>query len=507
MSENKRIAKNTLFLYLRMLLTMVVSLYTSRIVLAKLGVADYGTYNVVGGVVAVFTFLNSSMGGATSRFLTFALGKDDKIELQKTFSATLTIHILIAFIILILAETVGLWFLENKLVIAPERMNAARIVYQLSIISTMITIAQVPYNATIIAHERMNIYAYVEILNTFLKLGIVYLLIVGNWDKMVLFALLTLIVSIIISAVYMLYCVNKFEESKYKFEWDKKIIYPILSFSVWNMVGCGAVAGATQGVNILLNLFFGAVVNAARGVAVQVNGTITAFVNNFQTAVNPQIVKLYAAGKMNELFTLVFQNAKFSFSIMWLLLLPISLKMETILHIWLVEVPEYTALFCRLVLIQSLISCVQRPFVMAIHAMGRIKVLQLTAGTILLSVLPISYFFLKAGGQPYIPFAVYILCTMLEFSCEIYLLKRWINLSIISLFKTVFLPQALIILCTLPFSLLVSHYTNFIFTTLFSALSVCLSVYFITFNKETRIKLIYQLKNIIKNKYYGNKIN
>ena len=495
---NKLIAKNTLYLYLRMMFSMGVSLYTSRVVLATLGVEDYGIYNVVGGVVVMFSFLNTSMSAATSRFMTFALGKDDRVGLQKTFSAALTIHILIAFLILVLAETVGLWFLENKMVIAPDRMNSARVVYQFSIISTMATIIKTPYNATIIAYERMNIFAFIEILNTCLKLGIVYILVGVLWDKLILYAMLMLIVACLIVGIYRLYCIKQFKECKYKYEWNIKVIHPMLAFTGWETLGVGAFIGATQGINIILNLFFGTMVNAAYGVATQVNGVLTAFVMNFQTAVNPQIIKLYATGKMNELYSLIFQTAKFSFSLMWLLLLPVSIHLETILQIWLVEVPEYVASFCRLMLIQSLISCVQRPFIITIHATGKMKVYQLTAGIVLLSVLPISYFFLKAGGAPYIPILVYIGASAIKFLVELCLLKRWISLSLVILFKTVFIPVLLIVVCTLPVSILASYYFSFLLAVLFSGLSVCVSVYFIAFTKETRTKAICYYKNIFK---------
>ena len=483
-----------------MLFSMGVSLYTSRVVLATLGIEDFGIYNVVGGVVGMFGFLKASMSTATSRFLTFALGKNDKLGFQKTFSASVTIHFLIALLILVLAETAGLWYLENKMVIAPERMDAARAVYQFSIITVMATIMQTPYNAAIIAHERMNIYAIIEILYTCLKLAIVYLLLIGGWDKLILYAALMLAVTCLISGAYLAYCVKQFKECKYRYEWDKKIIFPMLTFSGWDLMGNGAVMAATQGVNQLLNLFFGALVNAAYGVSFQVNNAISSFVRNFQMAVTPQIIKLYAAKKINELYSLILQNAIFSFSLMWLLLLPVSLHLETILQIWLVEVPEHAAVFCRLVLIQSLVSCVQRPFVMTIHATGRMKVFQLSAGTVLLSVLPVSYFFLKAGGAPYIPFIVYIGASAMELIVELYLLKRWINLSIIALIKKVFIPIFFIIACTLPVSLFVSNYLHFVLSCIFSGLLACVSVYYIALDKETRKKVIDYVRKVKRNK-------
>ena len=494
--NNKRIAKNTLYLYFRMLLSMGVSLYTSRIVLDTLGFEDYGIYSVVGGVVALFGFLNASMSGATLRFLTYALGEGDKKELQKTFSAALTIHILIAVLILVLAETAGLWFLENKLVITPERMNAARAVYQLSIFSAMVSIMQVPYNAIIIAHERMNVYAYVEILNVCLKLGIVYLLVISHWDKLILYAALIFVVSLFIAGIYQLYCIKHFEESKYKIEWNKKIIYPMLNYSGWSLFGCGAVIGATQGVNIILNLFFGPVVNAARGIAVQVNGVITSFVNNFQTAVNPQIVKLYAGEKITELHILLFQNSKFSFCIMWILSLPVFLKLDVILNIWLVDVPEHTSLFCILILLQAMIYCMQYPLVMACHAIGKMRIFQLLTTPVLLLILPLSYLMLKMNYPVYVPFILYIIMTVIEFMIELFLLKRWINLPSLKFFKIVIWPVFIVIITSFPLPFLLSILLNdihtlvsfFIICTL-SVLNAMLSIYYFALDKSLRIKL------------------
>jgi len=395
--NNKRIAKNTLFLYFRMLLTMGVSLYTARVVLATLGVADYGIYVVVGGMVAMLGFLKDSLTSGTQRFLTFELGKNDLIKLKNTFAAALNIHIFLAIVIFILGETIGLWFLTHKINIPAGREYAAMWVYQFSILTMFFSIIQVPYNASIIAHERMNVYAYVSIMDVLLKLLIVYFLSVSGHDKLITYAVLIFMVSVIILIIYQIYCRKQFGECRFGLFYDKSLYASILSFSGWNMMGNGAVIGATQGVDILLNMFLGTAVNAARGLAVQVNNAITAFVNNFQTAVNPQIVKLYAGEKIDELQDLLFQNSKFSFCIMWILSLPVFLKLDTILNIWLVEVPEYTSLFCRLMLLQSMVYCLQRPLVMACHAVGKMRTFQLTTTPDLLLILPLSYLSLKWG--------------------------------------------------------------------------------------------------------------
>ena len=474
---------------------MLVSLYTSRVVLSTLGVEDFGIYNVVGGVVAMFSFLNSTLASGTQRFLTLQLGKNDFVELKKTFSVSLNIHIALAVVIFILAETVGLWFLKYKMNIPADREYAALWVYQFSVFASILSIIQVPYNASIIAHEKMNIYAYVSILEVLLKLLIVYLLLISDYDKLIIYAILIFIVHIITITIYRVYCKKKYSECRFEIVHDKILYKSILTFSGWNVFGSGAVIGATQGVNILLNMFFGPAVNAAHGISFQVNSAITAFTNNFQTAVNPQIFKLYAAEKKEELYTLLFQNAKFSFCIMWLLILPIALKIDIILHLWLVEVPEYTALFCQLVLFQSLIFGTQRPFVMAVHAVGKMKLINLTSGIVLLLVLPISYLLLKMGVDAYVPFIVYICASLITSSLELFFLHRWMSLPILVLFRKVYIPIICIIICTLPFSLLIKYHTNDDFFSLLlfsgvSAFSVFVSVYYIAMSKNMRVKII-----------------
>jgi O-antigen/teichoic acid export membrane protein len=482
-----------------MLITMGVSLYTSRVVLATLGIEDFGIYNVVGGVVAMFGFLNGTLASGTQRFLTFELGRKNFDKLKKTFSASLNIHILLSIAVLILAETVGLWFLNHKINIPTGRENAALWVYQFSVFAGILSIIQVPYNASIIAHERMNVYAYVSIIDAVLKLAVVYLLLVSGYDKLITYALLIFIVSVITMSIYWIYCKRQYPECRFGSVSDRTLYKSMLSFSGWNILGCAAAVGATQGINILLNLFFGPVVNAARGIAVQVSGAVTSFVTNFQTAVNPQIVKLYAVGKIEELHILLFQNAKFSFSLMWLLLLPVLLKLEIILQIWLVEVPEHAALFCRLILLQVLISCTQRPFVMAIHAIGKMKLANLTGGIVLLLVLPVSYLLLKNGKPVYSPLIVYIVAYIITSCIELCLLYKWIKLPVLHLIRATYMPIFLIFVCTLPVSLLANYYSkddvmSLIWVSLLSILSVAISTYYIAFSKAMRRVILNKIR-------------
>ena len=317
--NNKRIAKNTIFLYFRMIFIMVVSLFTSRVVLNTLGVEDYGIYNVVGGIVAMFGFLNASMSSSTQRYIAYALGKNDYGNLRKIFSTCFLTHLLIAFVVLVLIETVGIWLLYNKMVIPTDRMNAAFWVFQFSSISAVVAIIGVPFNSDIIAHEKKSAVAYITILEVVLKLVIVYMLSIGNIDKLILYAALILVVQISIVFFYQIYCLKHFEESRIKFIWDGSLFKEIFGFAGWNMWGCLAHILYTQGLNILLNMFFGPAVNAARGVATEVQGAVQQFSSNFQMALNPQITKTYAANDMKSMHTLIYRSSKFTFFLLFVI--------------------------------------------------------------------------------------------------------------------------------------------------------------------------------------------
>lgn len=390
-SSNKRIAKNTLMLYIRMLLSMVVSLYTSRVVLNTLGVEDYGIYGVVGGVVAMFGFLNASMSGATSRFLSYEIGRGDEQRLKETFSSALLVHIGIALVVLFLAETIGLWFLMHKLVIPEERMFAAHVVYQLSILSTMVSITQVPYNAAIIAHEKMDIYAYVELLNVSLKLLIVFLLpILGN-DKLIVYGILVFAVSVLIALIYRWYCFNRYQESHFHFIFNKNIIYPMLSFSGWDLLGHLGYTIRIQGVNILLNLFFGPTVNAANSLAVTVQSVFLSFTTNVTMAMRPVIIKLYAQKNISRFFSLIRESSRISYFIMFMIVVPTIHHADLILSLWLGRVPDYAEIFMILCLSINCVSAYASVIYIGIHACGLVKPSGIVRNISNLSVIVIAY--------------------------------------------------------------------------------------------------------------------
>ena len=423
-SNNKRIAKNTIMLYIRMFISMVVGLYTSRVVLATLGVEDYGIYGVVGGVVGMMGFLNASMSGATSRFLTFELGKGDKERLAKTFSSALIVHIGIAIVVLILAETVGLWFLCNKLNIPAERMQAAHWVYQLSILSAMFGITQVPYNAAIIAHEKMDVYAYVEILNVSLKLLIVYLLCIGNFDKLILYASLMLAVSILIMMVYRIYAIRQFPEAHFHWIWDKTYLRPLLSFSGWDLYGNACVIARQQGTNFLINIFYGVVFNAASGIATTVQGTISGLAFNIILAFRPQIIKQYAKGNVEDMSKLVGNAVCFTTILFGCMSIPLILETHYIMKAWLGVIPEKSEIFCQILLIASFLGLLNNIWNTCIHATGKIKEISIFSGTFFLISLPIIYVVFQFKAPVESAYLVFILSIVFVNVSNLLIIKK-----------------------------------------------------------------------------------
>ena len=427
-SSNSRIAKNALMFYIRMFLTLIVGLYTSRVVLNTLGVEDYGIYGVVGGVVAMLGFLNASMSGATSRFLTFELGRGDKKRLAETFSSALIVHIIIALIVFVLAETVGLWFVTHKLVIPAGRMTAAHWVYQMSILSAMLGITQVPYNATIIAHERMDVYAYLEIVYVTLKLLIVYLITIGDFDKLIVYAILMFAVSAFMLTIYRIYCVRHFSESRFHWSWNKSILKPLMSFSGWNLYGNFGPLFQQQGSNFVINFFYGVVLNAAVSIGMTVASVVNQFSVNVMTAFRPQIIKYYSVGQKEEMKDLTVFAIKVILFIYSLVAIPVFIEADALLKVWLVNVPEYSALFCRLLLISIFFETIRCILIIVIHATGNVKWVSLTSGTLLLLTPFITYLFLYFGSKVDVAFIILIVVNALMCLFNIYLVKFYAKL-------------------------------------------------------------------------------
>ena len=436
-SNNKRIAKDTLLLYLRMLVTMSVRIYTSRVVLNILGVEDFGIYNVVGGIVAMFGFINGSMTSATQRYLTFELGQNNRAQLTKVFSTSLSIHGIISFLIIVLAESVGLWFLWNKMQIPADRMNAAFWVFQCSVAASVIMIMSVPYNAAIIAHERMSAFAYISIIEVSLKLLIVCFLRYFHTDKLILYAVLIVIVQFLIRLCYSWYCNRHFNETKYRWSWDKGLFKEMTGFASWNMFGSLAAITFTQGLNLLLNMFFGPVVNAARGIAEQAQPAIGKFSSNYRTDQSPRITKSYATGDMEYMHGLIFRSAKFSFFLLLLLSLPVLIETKAILTLWLKIVPDHTVVFLRIMLCTTWVYAVSNPLHTAASATGKIKLYQSVVGGLLLLILPISYLCLRFGLPAYSVFIVHLVIEITAQFARLLMLKRMIKLSLREYFSKV----------------------------------------------------------------------
>lgn len=426
--NNKRIAKNTLLLYFRMFFIMAVTLYTSRVVLKTLGVEDFGIYNVVGGIVAMMGVLNGAMSVSTQRYLTFELGKGDMIRLKQVFATCFLIYLLLSGIFFVLAETIGLWFLNNKLVIPNDRIVAANWIFQFSIISSINSLMSNPYNAVLIAREKMNIYAYIGIIEAILKLVIAYVIIISPFDRLIVYGGLFFIMSLVVTMIYRIYCIRNYKESKFKFYWDKQLFKQLLSYSGWNLFGSMSAMVKGQGLNILLNLFFNPAINASRGIAYQINNAITQFFNNFYTAVRPQITKYYAQGDLENMFKLVFRSSKFSYYLIFLLSLPIIIEAPAIIQLWLGQLPEYVVPFTRMIILITAVDAMANPLMTACHSTGKIKLYQSVVGTLIILNVPISYCFLKfMHCSPTIVFTISLVLSVIALFMRVGIVKRLIS--------------------------------------------------------------------------------
>ena len=447
--NNKRIAKNTMYLYLRMLVVMAVSLFTVRVVLNALGAEDYGINNVVGGVVTMFSFLTSTMISASQRFFAFYLGQKDYKKLADYFSMSFWCYLGLIVIVFILAETLGLWFVKTQLTIPEERMGAAMWVYQCSIVSFSFSILTIPFNSMIIAREKMNIYAIGGLLEVFLKLGVAYLIFISPFDKLKAYAVLLSLMMSSTNVFYILYGYKKFSECHVKKIWDVIIFKDVVNYSGWSLFGAIAGVFRSQGINILLNMFFNPVVNAARAIAYQVNNALNLFVTNFYKAVQPQITKYYAAGDQDNMMTLVFRSSRFCFYLIFLLSLPILLETPFILSTWLKTVPENTVLFTRLVILTAIVDSTSYPLQSSISATGRIKYFQIVTGGLLILNLPIAWFFLNMGYPPEVTMYIAITISCIAQITRILFSKHYNNMSVRAYLKNVVLPIIAVIVTSM----------------------------------------------------------
>lgn len=479
-SNNKRLVKNTIFLYLRMLFLTCIGLYTSRVLLRTLGADDYGLYNVVGGIVLMFGFLNATLSTSTQRFLNIELGKKNGGNVKLVFSTSLLLHFLLLLIVLFLAETVGLWYVKEKLVVDAGRELAAMFVYQFSVVAICIQIIQLPFMSTIIAHERMNIYAYVSLFEGIAKLAVIFAIQLLPYDNLIMYAFLILCVQISVAIIYNIYCHRNFKEARFNLKYEKGIFSEMLGFSGWNIIGNLASACNSQGLNILMNAFGGTIVNAARGIAFQVHGLVQQLVNNFQLAVKPQVIKYYSSGQMEEMVNLVFNAAKYSAFLMTVASVPLILEIRPLLTLWLGEYPEHTVIFVQLILFRSVITSMTGNIVMVVHASGYLKRVGIFSGGILLLVLPTSYFMLKMGMPIYIPFIVNIGGAIGEAFFELYWMRHYIGFPMWDFYKRVYLPVFILlaVVLTLSYSvhILLADYNEYLRMVIVGLFSVTLSL-------------------------------
>lgn len=456
--NNRRVAKNTLYLYIRMFLMMAISFYTSRVILEQLGIVDFGVYNLVGGVVSLMSFLNSSMAGATSRFLTYDLGKKDIEHLKKTFSSALQIHLAIAIVIFFIGESVGVWFINSQLNIPVLRIKAANIVFQMSLLTSVVTIIQVPYSASLIAHEKMDVYALIEILNACLKLIAVYILLIVNYDKLIFYSILLFFVSVLILLLYRTYCINKFCECHLKKGVIKDVVKPMLSFSGWDLYGNGCVVARQQGTNILLNSFFGVTINAASGVATQVSSAVSLFISNITMSIRPQLIKYYAANNIVGMQKMLSLAIIICIILLQIVMVPVYLNIHTIMHFWLKDVPQYAIEFTKLMLLANAISTANTLFNAIIHATGNIKRLSIIEGTLFLSTLFFTYISLNIVKEPTLAYLIWtIIMAMALIVSMIISKKNIVGLS----FKSFFMDVRFPVLATICNILLISILNSF----------------------------------------------
>ena len=504
-SDNKRIAKNAMALYFRMFVMMAISLFTSRVVLNALGVTDYGIYNVVGGFVSMFSLVSSSLNASISRTLTFELGTADMERLKRTFSTSIYVLFGLAVILVILFEVIGVWYIETKMVLPPERLNAAYWCFHLSMFTFLLRLINSPYSASIVSHEKMEIYAYFTILDAIFKLLICYLVPRAPFDRLIFYAILLVIISVVNQAIYVTYCKRHFEECHFNWVFDKQLFKGLFSFAGWNFIGSSSVILRTQGATLLLNWAGGPVLNAANGIAHSITSIVTSFVGNFTTAFMPQITKRYAAKEYESLMSLLLWSSRFSFYVMLLLSLPIIFNCHFIVYIWLGQVPDHTVMFVRWIVIYLMANAISRPIITAKNATGVIRNYQIVVGGILLTMLPLSYLGLKLGLPVEIVPFTNALTACLAVLARMYMLRGdfpcWSSRIFV---KKVLLNAVLVTLVAMPlpfitYKLLDYGWVNFLITSTLCVVCSSLSILYVGCSKDERTMLVSKAHNLLEN--------
>lgn len=505
--NNKRIAKNTLILYLRMFLTVGVSLYTSRVVLANLGISDYGLYNVIGGFVSMFYMVTASLTQAISRFITFELGKNDMKKLEDTFSTSVFILFILSLVVVLLAETIGLWFVNCELNIDADRMIAANWVYQFTVLTFVLEMLSIPYSALIVSHEKMGTFAFVTIMKVILMLGVALLLSVSPLDTLIFYGILTFAVSLGVQGMYYVYCRRNFRESSVHIHFDKDLFNEMFGFAGWNFLSTVASMLSSQGVNMMLNIFFGTPVNAARGIAGQINGTAGAFSKNFTMALSPQITKSYASGDKLYSKALVCQGAKYSFLLLLMVALPVMLETDYILSLWLKEVPPYASAFVQLQLAYALVDVLVYTNLILNNATGKIKAYQLLISITQLAIIPVSYIVLKLGGNPVVTIAMTNVMYALIVIPRINLNRQFIGITFGYFFKTVIVKLLIVCFLTTTVCLLIQvrlevSFGRLILITFVSTFCIAVLTYSIALSVSERKVIM----GIVKSKMLKNRM-
>lgn len=506
-SSNRRIAKNALMLYIRMFFTMILGLYTSRVVLQALGINDYGIFTLVGGVVVLMNMLTSSLSMATSRFLTFSLGKKDDSNLSVVFSTAFFVHLLLSAFVFVAGETIGLWFVNTKLVIAPERMTAANFAYQAALLSTILSITQVPYSASIVSHERMSVFAYMAILSSSLKLIIAFCLLIFSTDKLILYSILYAVVSIMIMIIYRIYCIKQFKECHIKFKiLSKGVLKKMMFFSGWTLFANVGETSSKQGVNIILNHFFGTAINAASGVALQVQAVLYGFIGNITTAFTPQIVKEYAAENYSRVNNLIFVGTKFTSLLTLLISIPVAVNVDTLMSLWLGKVPHHATAICVILLVHNFVNSFHPMLIFAINATGKIKKRCLWAGSIHIVNLITAFIIVSLYRDAVVVYWIFPTNSFLILLFVIFNLKKimsqfqhW-NFLFNLFLKVTIIGGLTLMVCMLVVNNSSSSVYAIIFSSITSLLMVTLMAYWAVLNHQERQFLL--SKTIKKIKKY-----